>query len=172
MPGPQRIVIRIKKDNDGRTTLSCMRADGTTTWQRQEGGQARFFPRHDLTHYAVETVLGHRQGFYGLVAAGWDLSDFGTPWPRGRLPKDANLSEIIVGFFDRERASGDRSAAADLNDELANFAGENGLPLPDAISDDDLARIRRRRAELFTLWDAVTPGDALELPFDPPSART
>jgi hypothetical protein len=172
MPGPQRIVIRIKKDKDGRTALSCTRADGTTTWQRQDGGQARFFPRHDLTHYAVETVLGHRQGFYGLVAAGWDLSDFGTPWPRGRLPKDANLSEIIVGFFDRERASGDRSAAADLNDDLANFAGENGLPLPDAISDDDLARIRRRRAELFTLWDAVTPGDALELPFDPTSART
>src|SRR5437773_11708904 len=118
MSDAQRIVIRIKKDKDGRTSLSCTRADGTTTWQRQEGGQARFFPRHDLTHYAVETVLGHHKGFYGLVAAGWDLSDFGTPWPRGKLPKDANLSEIIVGFLDRERASGERWAAADLNDQL------------------------------------------------------
>ncbi len=166
MSDAQRIVIRIKKNKDGRTSLSCTRADGTTTWQRQEGGQARFFPRHDLTHYAVETVLGHRQGFYGLVAAGWDLADFGTPWPRGRLPKDANLSEIIVGFFDRERASGERWAAAGLNDELASFAAENGLPLPDAISEDDLARIRRRRAELFAEWDAIEPGDALELSFD------
>jgi len=172
MSDAQRIVIRIKKDKDGRTSLSCTRADGTTTWQRQEGGQARFFPRHDLTHYAVETVLGHQKGFYGLVAAGWDLSDFGTPWPRGKLPKDANLSEIIVGFLDRERASGERSGAADLNDQLANFADENGLPLLDPISEDDLAKIRRRRAELFTLWDAVTPGDALELPFESPSPRT
>src|SRR5439155_275671 len=84
------------------------------------------------------------KGFYGLVAAGWELSDFGTPWPRGRLPKDANLSEIIVGFFDRERASGERWAAAGLNDQLANFAAENGLPLPDPISEDELAKIRRR----------------------------
>jgi hypothetical protein len=171
MAEAQRIVIRIKKDKDGRTSLSCIRADGTTTWQRQEGSQARFFPRHDLTHYAVETVLGHRQGFYGLVAAGWDLSDFGTPWPRGRLPKDANLSEITVGLFERERARGERSTAADLNDQLANFAVENDLPRPEPISDDDLANIRRRRAELFAEWDAVAPGDALELPFDPSFAR-
>src|SRR5256885_2681456 len=121
MPAAQRITIRIKKNPDGRTSLSCTRADGTTTWQRQEGGQARFFPRHDLTHYAVETVLGHSKGLYGLVAAGWDLSDFGTPWPRGELPKDANLTEIIVGFFDRERASGQMGAAEEINDELAQF---------------------------------------------------
>ena len=166
MSDAQRIVIRIKKNKDGRISLSCTRADGTTTWQRQEGGQARFFPRHDLTHYAVETVLGHCKGFYGLVAAGWDLSDFGTPWPRGRLPKDANLAEIIVGFLDRERASGERWTAAALNDLLASFAGENALPLPEKISEDHLARIRERRAELFAQWDAVEPGEALELPFD------
>src|SRR5438477_11723545 len=101
------ITIRIKKNSDGRTSLSCTRADGTTTWQRQEGGQAAFFPRHDLTHYAVETVLAHRNGFYGLVAAGWALSDFGSPWARGRLPAVANLTELIVGFFDLERNSGE-----------------------------------------------------------------
>ena len=54
------MVIRIKKGKDGRVALSCTRADGTTTWQRQEGGQAAFFPKHDLTHYAVETALGLR----------------------------------------------------------------------------------------------------------------
>lgn len=63
MPDAQRIVIRIKKGTDGRTTLSCTRADRTTTWQRQEGGQAAFFPKHDLTHCAVETALGQRGGF-------------------------------------------------------------------------------------------------------------
>src|SRR2546423_13823470 len=112
------MVIRIKKPADGRTALSCTRADGSTPWQRQEGGQARFLPRHDLTHYAVESVLGIRNGFYGLVAAGWDLSDFGTPWPRGRIPPEANLAEIIVGFLDRERASGEHATAADLNAAL------------------------------------------------------
>ena len=167
MTGARRFVVRIKKGTDGRTALSCERADGTTTWQRQKGAQASFFPRHDLTHYAVETVLGHTKGFYGLVAAGWDLSDFGTPWPRGQLPKDANLSEIIVGFFDRERASGQMGSAQEINDEMAQFADENGLPAPEQLTERDLSRVRKRRSELFAQWDAVRPGEALELPFDP-----
>jgi hypothetical protein len=167
MPGARSIVVRIKKGADGRTSLSCERADGTNTWQRQQGAQASFFPRHDLTHYAVETVLGHTKGFYGLVAAGWDLSDFGTPWPRGQLPKDANLSEIIVGFFDRERASGQMGSAQEINDELAEFAQENGLLAPEPLSEEDLSRVRKRRGELFAQWDAVRPGDTLELDFDP-----
>src|SRR5712671_3450594 len=167
MTAARPIVVRIKKGADGRTSLSCERADGTTTWQRQQGAQASFFPRHDLTHYAVETVLGHTNGFFGLVAAGWDLSDFGTPWPRGELPKVANLTEIIVGFFDRERASGQMGSAEEINEELAQFAVENGLPAPEELTEDDLSRVRKRRGELFLQWDAVRPGDALELSFDP-----
>jgi len=161
------MVIRIKKGADGRTSLSCTRADGTSTWQRQEGAQASFFPRHDLTHYAVETVLGQRRGFYGLVAGGWDLSDFGTPWPRGKLPKDANLSEIIVGFFDRERASGEIRTAEELNAELAAYCGENDLPAPDAFTEEHLWLVRQKRGDLFTRWEAVELGGALELSFDP-----
>src|SRR5438309_3304320 len=76
------LLIRIKKKSDGSAALSCLRADGSVTWQRQTGQQGRFFPLHDLTHYAVETVLGYARGFYGLVAEGWDLTDFGNPWPR------------------------------------------------------------------------------------------
>ena len=167
MSGTSPLVIRIKKSADGRTALSCTRADGSTTWQRQEGAQAGFFPRHDLTHYAVEMVFGHRRGFYGLVAAGWDLSDFGTPWPRGRLPKDANISEMIVGFFDRERASGQMGTAEELNEHLASYGAENGLPAPDKFTESDLSRVRRKRGELFAQWEAVEPGGVLELRFDP-----
>jgi hypothetical protein len=167
MSAAQPITIRIKKNPDGRTSLSCTRTDGTTTWQRQEGGQAAFFPRHDLTHYAVETVLGHRQGFYGLVATGWDLSDFGNPWPRGRIPADAGLTEMIVGFLDLERGTGEIGLAQDLNEMLSQYCSENSLPPPAVLSDDDLNRVRQKRGELFARWEAVKPGDALELPFSP-----
>jgi hypothetical protein len=167
MPDAQPITIRIKKNTDGRTSLSCTRADGTATWQRQQGGQAAFFPRHDLTHYAVETVLGHRQGFYGLVASGWDLSDFGTPWPRGEIPPDANLTEMIVGFFDLERRTGEIGLAKDLNETLSRYCRENSLPVPGALTDDDLRRVRQKRGELFARWEAVKPGEALDLPFAP-----
>ena len=166
MPATQRIVIRIKKSKDGRTALSCTRADGTVTWQRQEGKQAAFFPKHDLTHCAVESVLGQHQGFYGLVAAGWDFSDFGTPWPRGRLPADANVSEMIVGFFDLERQSGETDTATELNRKISEYCAEHSLPPRRELSEEDLTAIRERREELFAKWDAVQRGDALEIPFE------
>jgi hypothetical protein len=168
MADPQRIVIRIKKGTDGRTALSCTRADGTTTWQRQLGAQAAFFPKHDLTHYAVETALGQRQGFYGLVSAGWDFSDFGSPWPRGKLPSEANISEVIVGFFDLERRGGERGTAVELNQRVSEYCAENGLPPQRQFTEDDLDRVRAKRAELFAQWDAVQPGNALEVVFDLP----
>lgn len=166
MPNSQRIVIRIKKGRDGRTALSCTRADGSTTWQRQEGAQATFFPKHDLTHCAVEMALGHREGFYGLVSAGWNFSDFGSPWPRGRLPAEASISEMIVGLFDLERRIGERVSADEANRRLAEYCVENGLPPGRQLTEEDLARVRAKRAELFEKWDAVPPGDALEIPFE------
>lgn len=156
------LTIRLKKHRDGTAALTCTRADGTSTWQRQHGAQAAFFPRHDLTHYAVETVLGHRRGFYGLVAEGWDIGDFGTPWPRGPMPDDADPTELIVGFLDLERASGERWTAAELTEKLATQLGARAP----SISDEQLAQIRARRAELFERWDAVPPGESLELPFE------
>jgi hypothetical protein len=159
------MIIRIKKNADGRSSLTCTRPDGTTTWQSLNENQARFFPRHDLTHYAVETELNHRAGFYGLVASGWNLTDFGAPWPRGRIPFEANLSEIIVGFLDLERATGELARAEDVNARLAEFCHENGYPHPAQVGDSDLERIRQKRAKLFSQWEAVKPGDALELPF-------
>jgi len=166
MTPTQRIVIRIKKNKDGRTSLSCARADGTVTWQRQEGKQAAFFPKHDLTHCAVESVLGQDQGFYGLVAAGWNFSDFGTPWPRGKLPTDANVSEMIVGFFDLERQSGETNSASELNRRIGEYCAEHGLQSRRQLTEEDLNRIRMRREELFAKWDSILPGDALEIPFE------
>ena len=167
MSDTQPIVIRIKKGADGRTALSCTRADGTTTWQRQEGKQAAFFPTHDLTHYAVETTLEQRDGFYGLIAQGWNFSDFGSPWPRGRLPAEATISEQIVGVFDLERRIGEKATAEALNAKLSEYCAENGFPPHRSFSEEDLDRVRQKRAELFAKWDAVPPGGALEIPFEP-----
>jgi hypothetical protein len=94
------LAVAITKRADGGAVLRLTRADGTATWQHARGATGAFFPAHDLTHYAVETELGHRRGFYGLVVEGWDVGDFGAPWPRGRLD-DADPSELIVGFLDR-----------------------------------------------------------------------
>jgi hypothetical protein len=155
---PLRIVI--KKNTDGSAALSCRRADGSVTWQRQDGVQGRFFPLHDLTHYAVETELGLDRAFYGLLREGWDITDFGKPWPRGPLPDQAGAAELIVGFFDAEGAAGVRWPTEDFIAKVA----DGRL----ALTDELLDRIRARRSELFGRWRDLAPGESLELEFPAP----
>ena len=170
------LTIRLAKHADG-ATLTCVRRDGSTTWQRQRGSSAAFFPRHDLTHYAVESVLGYRRGFYGLLAEGWNIGDFGAPWPRGPIPADADPAEIIVGLLDAERAStaggGAPWTAAELSEQVAIFYDARALDArPPVVTDEQLAAIRTLLAELFARWDTLAPGESLQLQLAPESSST
>jgi hypothetical protein len=126
-----------------------------------------FFPVHDLTHFAVETVLGHTRGFFGLVAEGWDLADFGSPWPRGRLPADMDPSELIVNALSLEWNTGQRATAAELQATIEHWYEENlpGQPVPPAPTDEQLADVRRAITELHQRWRDLQPGRAIELHF-------
>lgn len=158
--------IRLKCHPDGSASLTCTRSDGSTTWQRQKGSIALVFPQHDLTHYAVETTLGYRGGFYGLVAEGWNIEDFAAPWPRGPIPTEALEVELIVGFFDAERRGGERWTAEEFNAHAQKYvAGSRSsgkVPVP-VLSDDDIARVRATRDALLARWFDLGPGDDLEL---------
>jgi hypothetical protein len=162
------LTVRIKKKNDGSAALSCIRADGTTTWQQQNGATARFFPLHDLTHLAVETTLGFRRAFYGLVAEGWDISTFSTPTAVAKLPPEALLAELIVGLLDVERATGELSNAEEFNWKIQAYFRDKDVPGPTfRIADEQLASIRANRAELFSQWNAVADGGSLDVSFTP-----
>src|SRR4051794_34737241 len=67
------VIIEFAKRKDGNTVLRCIRDDASVTWQRNDNQHARFFPLHDLTHYSVESELSFAQGFFGLVASGWNI---------------------------------------------------------------------------------------------------
>ena len=166
------LTIRIKKKNDGSAALSCTRADGSVTWQRQEGHLGRFFPLHDLTHYCVESVLGFDRGFYGLLAEGWDISDFGKPENRGQDLSQAGLVEVIVGMFDLERMTGERGDAEDLAAKIASYYDSRDLPRPDvAVTQTQIEQVRALRSSLFERWRELGSGDTLELEFNRHSAR-
>ena len=159
------MLITITKRTDGGTVLKCVRADGTETWQKQQGGHAAFFSRHDLTHYAVESVLGVRNAFFGLIADGWSIDETGQRGVAAKLPAEAIFVENLVGTLDSERASGSRWTAEEFNENTARFAANAGRSAPRNLTDDELARIRKRRAELFAQWAALEPGQSLELTF-------
>ena len=160
-----RLIVRITKRTDGGAVLKCVRADGSETWQKQEGQHAAFFPLHDLTHFAVESELGIRGAFYGLIADGWSIEETTGKGARGALPPDAIFVENVVGTLDTERASGSRWTAEEFNENTARFAANGGRPAPRRLTDDDLARIRKRRAELFEQWRDLPPGQTLELAY-------
>jgi hypothetical protein len=157
--------IQITKRPDGSGLLRCVRADGSITWQKQERNAA-FFALHDLTHFAVESTLGFRRGFYGLIAEGWNVEDFSGKGARGPLPDEAVEVEYLVGSLDAERAGGDTWRADEFNHHVAMYAGISGREKPRVLTDEALGRVRAQRDELFGEWFALGPGGTLDLSYE------
>ena len=147
--------VQIVKRADGGGVLRCMRADGSVTWQKQKTQHAAHFALHDLTHFAVESTLGYRRGFFGLIAEGWEIDDTTGKGARGRLPEQAIEVEHIVGMFDTERGSGVLITAEDFDSHA-----------PRRLTDAEVARVRTCRGELFSRWFALEPGGTMELRFE------
>ena len=160
------LLIRFKKNKDGSAALTCVRRDGSATWQRQNGKLGAVFPPHDLTHYSVETTLGYDHAFFGLIADGWEISDFAAASRPAPLTNESLEVEIFVGAFDLERRTGQVSSADEFNAQARFVAGRNGgrfVPRP--LTEEDLTRVRETSANVFAKWAAVEPGGTLELPF-------
>lgn len=160
-PAAAALRIELMKHSDGATTLRCTRRDGSATWQNHAGRNAAFFAFHDLRHYAVEAVLGIRDGFYGLIADGWDIDDTTGKGARGPLPIDALVCEELVGLLDRERiGGGEPLSAAEVN---AHLAQRIGVRSAQAVTEAQLEQIRRLAGDLHERWSMLPPGDLLVL---------
>ena len=70
----------------------------------------------------------------------------------------------VVSLLREHHAAG-RLTAEEFNENTARFAANGGRPAPRKLTDDELARIRKRRAELFAQWAALPMGESLELTF-------
>ncbi len=126
-----------------------------------------FFPFHDLTHFAVETTLGFRHGFYGLLADGWDITETGGKGPRGRLPPESIVAEHIVGLFDRERVGGaEPLTGAEFTAQVGQLVAEGRIETDRVFSDEELLATRARIDALHDEWAVVATGGTLALTFD------
>ena len=155
------MVIHLKKGRDGPSTLTCVRDDGSRTW----GKEHPFFPLHDLTHCAVESVLGLDQAFFGLIATGWDIDDFAKPGASATMPLQAFIAEHIVGIVDRERALPQPLTAAEVNEAVCASIAPRDRPHFQPITDTQLATVRALRSVLEGRWQALQPGATLEIKF-------
>ena len=152
--------VQITKRSDESGVLRCVRTDGSVTWQKQTDRHAAYFALHDLTHFAVETTLGFRRGFFGLISEGWDIEDTSGKGARGPLPPEAGEAELIVGLFSAERAGGVIWTVDEFHESAAMVGARQ-------LSFDEIVRVKKKRSELFQQWFAIEPGATLELQFEP-----
>ncbi len=162
------MTIQFTKGRNKPDTLTCRRNDGSCTWTA-----LNLAAGHDLGHYAIETTLGLRHAFFGLLAQGWDIEDFGRPDPRtGKkpavkkpaVPPEALQAEVLAGLLDMERRQSHPPDHAAFEEMLTSACAGFGLPVP-ALSAAQLDRIRSCHAALLRQWAELPEGTSLELEF-------
>ena len=83
-----------------RQVLHCVRNDHSQTWVSVQA----FTVRHDFMHLAAETELEWHNGFFGLIATGWNIEDFSRSsvpdCAKPTIPEDALRMEHLVGILD------------------------------------------------------------------------
>lgn len=160
------LLVRLKKGRDGPDALSCTRSDGTSAWRRIPRGLAL----HDLAHFAVETELALAHGFFGLVASGWSFEELVAAHERARLPEQAIWVELLVSRFSLEALDDTPSDARAFHSELVRCAAPLELVVPRELTEDELSRVRAALRALAARWQALAPGETLELRFGSTSA--
>lgn len=145
--------------------MTCIREDGSSTGM----ASTPFFVAHDLMHYAVESELGAREAFYGLLAAGWELDSFEERVPgtgKVRLPPRQALEvERVVGVLDFAAANPDPLSAAEVVELISQSFVAIGEELPSFVTSEFVDRVRSRRADLAAEWQRTLPGAVMELRF-------
>lgn len=159
------MIVEIEKRADGSSLLRCTRPDGSVTWQETQSRHGAYFPLHDLIHFAVETVLRTRSGFFGLIAQGWAIEDTTGKGARGPIPTEARNVELIVGLLQSESASGQEWSSAQFMEQAALFAASRNEDVTMEVTDEQLQAIRARMRDLHSRWGAIRVGGVLPLDF-------
>lgn len=134
-------------------TLTCIREDGSVTWTHIHRG----FAQHDFAHYVVETTLGYKNAFFGLVAQGYDIPDFSLPTSERpfKIPKEALEVEPIVALLLAER----------WDNTSRNLINHESKELPKNTTPEQIQEMRQGLLKLIRQWDALSPGEAFEIVF-------
>jgi hypothetical protein len=85
-----RLIATRRGRTDKYDDLLCVRRDGSTTGCAMP--RQGILP-HDLVHYVVESVLGWRHAFYGMIGAG---ADIGPAMEQAHDPGNAALADQAI----------------------------------------------------------------------------
>ena len=99
------LTIRFIKRGSKLPLLQCVRENGSETIAEIVVG-----PEHDLAHFAIETMLGFKSAFYGMVATGFDIQDFNIQSATRRIDFPATSTISVFYAVPTRRCPGSMSA--------------------------------------------------------------
>ncbi|MES1214648.1 MAG: hypothetical protein ABUT20_03945 [Bacteroidota bacterium] len=154
--------ILFTKTGKEEHVFSCKRKDGSTTWKHV----GEFFMLHDLGHYAVETILHLKNGFFGMVASGTDISDFDLPKEQRafQLTDEALFAEQLVNMVVIDFTQGRMENLIEIFTSIYDL--DNGSILMRNLTEEKLEKIRTAYNELLTQWEAIPLSGVLKLSFE------
>ena len=153
--------IQFKKREGQKHSIRYIREGYPDHWIEADD----FLVLHDLCHYAIETCLGYKNAFWGMISKGIDLEVFLDKQKRDQLiiSNEAWYAEHLANLFLIEYSQG---PFEDLNQTLSETLQQTHPQLP-AIryTDEEIAGIRTRVQELISQWRGFPSGEMLMLVF-------
>jgi hypothetical protein len=161
-----RLTFRLKKNADAKAQLILVREDGTHT-AGTIGPTDGYGPVHDLTHFAIESTLGVDDGFLGLCASGWEISDFEVRGTPARLPAGAIFAEVAAGELSRQLLTRQVTSLEDFlwAIDLTFKQHPGGVDRPQ-ITEEQFNTIHALIAEQWKRWRELEANGVLELTFN------
>ena len=153
--------IQIKKRANSKHIISYVRDGLETYWI----GADNFLVLHDLCHFAIETTLGYKTAFWGLVNSGINPSDFEDKEKRDRLnlSNEAWYAEHLANLFLIEYTQG---AFENINEVFKQCMLEHNPSIAIIqFSDTEIEAIRTSLHQLINSWNMVEDGNFLTLEF-------
>jgi len=161
-----KLQIKIKKEHNKPSTLSCTREDGSITYSKLQVG----FEIHDIAHYIVEQQLQLKNSFYGLLSQGYQISDFMLPKEKRpealqpkNLPPEVLITEHLVNLLTIDFMQSDNEI--DILKALAGILKDNGLILSKKVGEEKIILIQKELAVLMSQWNKLTRNETLEMAF-------
>ena len=153
----------------GKDWVYVLRDDGTPLrWPWPSYGTE--LP-HDLLHYVVETRLGTRRGFWGLVADGVNFGFVSRAADRihaGAAPDpgtdpDLDMVELVQVECVARALRGESDA--DCLALARRSCAKHDVPVPEMLTEEAMGMLRAEVRDLAARWQALAAGRSLVLPY-------
>ena len=156
------MLMQLTKNTGKPHIIKYVRDNGTETWMYSDD----FFIQHDLSHFAIESVMAYRTAFNGMLNRGMDIKDFEDREKRAKITvtDEACYAENMSNLFLTEILQGEFEDFNAVQKE--SFKAINTQYQSITLSNEKIKAIRNYLRQLLDQWNEMPFGETMELTFD------